>query len=446
MTQEPVTTLGSWATPRSSGTRTGRRALCPPAVDLQPVQDLQIAPVVPGLPTSRHGLVADERAPVKRRDRVLVVSGSVPPLLSGSAVIIANLAKQFSHEEMVVTGERPVGGRAITWRHEWPQLVYSISGWPPAWPCRGARWWRTLQLPVLFFRCVRLVRKHRCTAILVIFPEEEFLFAGYLAAAWTGAKLFAYFHDTYVENRTGLRLRFARWLQARVFTKASHVFVISEGMVDLYRERYPGLECSTLPHSFNGALPDFTPPPDPGSALRFAICGTISESCLEATVRVCEAIAQVKGASLTLLSGTSSSDLNRLGLLRDRVRHETVSPDQVVSRLRNADIVVLPLGFRGALSPEEYRTAFPTRTIEYLLCGRPILAHSPAEWYLTRFLKEHDCAMLVTEPSVSALLQAVEQLRVDQALRARLVRNALSAAEMFDARRVAALLRGHLGV
>jgi len=39
----------------------------------------------------------------------------------------------------------------------------------------------------------------------------------------------------------------------------------------------------------------------------------------------------------------------------------------------------------------------------------------------------------------------VEQLRGDPALRTRLVRNALCAAEMFDARRVAGLLRSHLG-
>ena len=52
----------------------------------------------------------------------------------------------------------------------------------------------------------------------------------------------------------------------------------------------------------------------------------------------------------------------------------------------------------------------------------------------------------VTEPNIAALLDAVEQLRTDRALRARLVRNALHAAEMFDARRVARLLRSHLGL
>ena len=368
----------------------------------------------------------------------------MPPTLTGGAVVVANLAQQFSRDEMVVTGERPWGGRPITWRREWPELVYSTVCWPRAWPYRGMRWWRTLQFPLLLLRCVRLVRKHRCTTILVVLGSEAFLFAGYLTAAYTGARLLPYFHDTYVENRTGLSLRFARWLQARVFSKASHVFLMSEGMVELYRERYPQVRCSALPHSFNEALPHFTPPPEPGAAPRFVICGNIGDSCEEATVRVCHAIAQVKGASLTLLSGTPSSSLRRLGVLRNGVRHETVSSDQVVPRLRNADIVVLPLGFRGTLSHEEYRTAFPTRTIEYLICGRPILAHAPAEWYLTRFLKEHDCALLVTEPTVSALVQAVERLRADPALRAHLVRNALRAAEMFDARRVAGLLRNHL--
>ncbi len=378
------------------------------------------------------------------RERILLLSWTVPPETSGSAVIVGNLAKQFTRDEMIVTGERPLGRPAVVWRADWPQLVYSIVGWPPG--MRGARWWRWLQLPLFVLRCLWLVEKYKCTTILVVFPREEFLFVGYLAAVWTGAQLVPYFHNTYVENRRGLSLRVARWLQARVFTKAAHVFVMSEGMVELYHERYPHLKCSALPHSFNEALPDFTPPPGPRSPPRFVICGHIEESCREATVRVCKAIAQVEGASLTLLSGTPGSLLKRLGVLSDGVRHETVSRDQVVQRLQEADFVVLPHGFGGAMAPEEYRTIFPTRTIEYLICGRPILAHAPADCYLARFLKERDCALLVTEPSVSALLEAMDRLRADEALRARLVRNALCAAEMFEARRVAGLLRRHLGL
>ena len=377
-------------------------------------------------------------------ERILLLSWTVPPETSGSAVVVGNLAKQFTRDEMILTGERPVGRPGVAWRADWPPLVYSMMGWPSG--QRGARWWRWLQLPWLVLRCLWLVWRYRCTAVLVVFPREEFLLVGYLAATWSGAKLFPYFHNTYVENRRGLSLHFARWLQARVFTKASHVFVMSEGMVELYRERYPHLRCSALPHSFNEALPDFTPPPEPRFPPRFVICGNINESCRDATVRVCQAIAQLDGAALTFLSGTASAFLQRLGVLRPGVRHETVSRDQVVQRLREGDVVVLAHGLGGGMSTEEYRTIFPTRTIEYLICGRPILAHAPAECYLSRFLTEHDCALLVTEPSVAALRAAIERLRADPALRDRLVRNALRAAEMFQAPRVADLLRRHVGL
>lgn len=376
------------------------------------------------------------------RDRVLLLSRSIPPETSGSAIIVGNLAKQFSSREMVVAGERPFGRPTVVWLPEWPQLVHAIAGWPPG--MRGARWWRALQFPLLVLHCFYLVRKYRCTAIVVVFPHEAFLLAGYLAARWTGAKLFPYFHNTYAENRRGLSGRVARWLQARVLKHAAHVLLMSEGMVRLFRDRYPEVKCSALPHCYNGVQPVFAPPPEPRSPPRFVISGTISESCQEATMRVCEAIAHVPGAPLTLLSGTPHGLLRRLGLLRPSVRHETVSHDHVVVRLRDADFVVLAHGFRGALSDEEYDTIFPTRTIEYLICGRPILAHAPRDCYLTRFLREHDCALLVTEPTVPALLDAIEQLRRDAALRARLVRNALGAAQQFRGDRVAAILRDHL--
>ncbi|HET8670581.1 MAG TPA: hypothetical protein VFM05_08155, partial [Candidatus Saccharimonadales bacterium] len=374
--------------------------------------------------------------------KILLISQDLPPEPTGSAVIVSNLAKQFTADEMVLVGERPYQRPAVSWSKDWPHLIYIVSGWPAT--RRGRGWRRRLLFPLLLMRCVRLARHYQCNAVLAIFPKEEFLLAGYLIAKWTGAKLYPYFHNTYVENCTGVRLHFARWLQTRVFSEAAHVFVMSEGMVELYRERYPDLQCSALLHSFDEPMPEFLPLSEPGSPLRFTICGAIWDVCLDATVRVCDAISQVKDSSLTFLSATPRVFLQEMGLLRNGTRHETVSRDEVISRLQEADIVVLPHGFSGRLPPEEYTTIFPTRTIEYLLCGRPILAHSPPDCYLTRFLKEHQCAFVVDEPSVPALLAAIGRLRSDRGLRTQLVHNALHAAEMFQASRVAATLRAQL--
>ena len=62
-----------------------------------------------------------------------------------------------------------------------------------------------------------------------------------------------------------------------------------------------------------------------------------------------------------------------------------------------------PHGFAGPLVPEEYLTIFPTKTIDYLLSQRPILAHMPADSFIAEFYRRHDCALVVDEPAVERL-------------------------------------------
>lgn len=343
---------------------------------------------------------------------------------------------------MVVAGEQPYAGPASGWSQDWPSIYYLTKGWPIT--RRGRRWHRTLTFPVLLWRCLRLARIYRFKRLLVVFPNEEFLLAGFLVAIWTGAKLYPYFHNTYVENRKGLSLHFARWLQGRVFSKAIRVFVWNEGLAELYRQRYPGLKCSVLVGAVNEPIPGFSPPPEPRSPLQLIISGNIWDVCLDATQRVCDAVSQVRDSSLTFLTGMPRVFLEGMGLLKNGTRHESVPNEAVLSRLKEADILILPHGFTGSLSVEEYRTIFPTRTIEYLFSGRPILAHAPPDCYITRFLKEHRCALVVDEPNVSALIEAIDRLRSNAKLRSELVANAICAAAKFHAPRVAATLRAEL--
>jgi hypothetical protein len=373
------------------------------------------------------------------KKKILLVSWTIPPEPTGSAVIVGNLAKQFSSHEMIIAGERPFRRPNSVWRKDWPQLKYVAAGWPPTW--RGARWWRALQIPLIVLLCLRLALKHRCSIIIAVFPNEVFLLTGYLTALCTGACFFPYFHNTWVENRDGVARRFANIMQSRIFMRSEHVFLMSQGMVELFRERYPSIDCSALIHSFNEELPQFEPPPAPRSPLRVTIAGTIHESCRDATVRVCEAISCIENAQLTFLTGTPRANLEKLNLLKDGACYRSVSSDHVIANLREADIVILPHGFTGGYSPEEYRTMFPTKTIEYLLCGRPILAHAPPNCYLTRFLSEHQCARIVDSPSVPALVEGLHRLRYDSQLRSDLVRNALCAAKIFHAPRVAKTVR-----
>jgi glycosyltransferase involved in cell wall biosynthesis len=216
-------------------------------------------------------------------------------------------------------------------------------------------------------------------------------------------------------------------------------------MAQLYRERYPQTHCSALLHSFNEDIPEAVPPPPPMHPVRCVLAGNINHSCSDAATRLAAAV-DAAGGSLTIFSGTQKAYLDELGVIHDGVTYETVSRDLILSRLREADILLLAHGFKGQLSAEEYRTIFPTKTIEYLISGRPILAHTPSDCYLTSFLREHECALVVDQPDQDALVAALQRLREDGTLRAQLVRNALRTAEIFRASIVAASLRGVLDI
>ena len=376
-------------------------------------------------------------------ERLLLLSWTVPPETTGSSVIVGNLAKQFTRSEMVIAGERPRDRPPVTWKDEWPEIHYVSSGWSST--ARGVRWWRRLQIPWLVWRGFRLMKRHGCTQIMVVFPCEEYLLAGFLVALLSGARFYPYFHNTYLEQcEPGtIYSRVAALFQSWVFARAQHVFVMSEGMAQLYRQRYPQLHCSALLHSFNEDIPESAPPPPPRQPLHCILAGNINHSCSDAATRLAAAVDAV-GGGLTILSGTPKAYLQKLGLIHDAVTYETVSRDLLLARLKEGDILLLAHGFTGQLSDDEYRTIFPTKMIEYLISGRPILAHTPPDCYLTSFLRNHECALVVDQADQNALVGALQRLREDGTIRDRLVRNALRTARIFRASVVAASLRAVL--
>ena len=90
---------------------------------------------------------------------------------------------------------------------------------------------------------------------------------------------------------------------------------------------------------------------------------------------------------------------------------------------------------------DEFRTIFPTKTIEYLISGRPILAHSPADAFLTKFLVENDCALVVDRPDVDAFARRSSGCGATPPCGAGSCGTALQTARQFQAANVAAEFR-----
>ena len=228
---------------------------------------------------------------------------------------MGNLGRQFTREEMVIVGARLLGSPPIIWRPEWPRIHYATVIPPRSW--RGARWIHWFQFPWLVFYTLILSLFARTRVLLVVFPDEIYLLAGYITSVLTRKPLILYFHNTYLELRSANRL--ARWLQPRAFRRAQHVFVMSEGMQRFYQQRYPDLRCSPLVHTFNEPLPHFD---DLGSALddlhdplQLALSGNINASNGGAVQHMAEAIKALPNTQMLIYSGTAPKYLERLGLV-----------------------------------------------------------------------------------------------------------------------------------
>lgn len=372
--------------------------------------------------------------------KILFISRSVPPGASGSSVITANLAQQFTPEEMVVIGAYYVGSPPVEWRAGWPRLIYATVHPPDN--LRGGRWLRWGQLPWLLLRGLWVCLYQHCEIILGTYPDEIYLLAAYVISLLTGRPLFLYFHNTYLEHPRGNIM--AGWLQPRVFRHAQHMFVMSRAMQELYRRYYPGLVCTPLVHSFNEPLPD--PKTLPSTAevqnpLRLVLSGSVNASNEGAVAHMAQAIAALTDTQLRIYSRTNPAYLKQLGIQGSQFSLTTVSRDSLIQELQQADILFLPHGFSDRESIEEIETVFPTRTIEYLIAGRPILAHVPEKCYIADFLREHQCALIVTDPGVEHLVEAINRLKTDSGLRQQLVQNALRAANQFHGPVVAGHLR-----
>ncbi len=341
---------------------------------------------------------------------------------------------------MVLAGELADSGTTGAWNPCWPERV--VVGHARSVGGRLRREVRLLKLPLVTTRLARLAHQQQCTDILAVYPDEAFLWAALRASLRAGCRFYPYFHNTYLESRWGWSVHLARWLQPRVFQAARHVFVMSQGLVELYRDRYPEMtpRCSALVHSFPEAVPPFA---EPGlsSERIFALSGNINPSCVDAARRLCQAVAQITGARLQFYTGQTRAELERLGVWNGMASCTRLNRRELLQALARTEMQLLPHGFTSSMSQVECETIFPTRTIEYLISGRPILAHSPPGVFLTRFLKEHDCALVVEEANTQTILEGIQRLRDDAALRARLVRNALETARLFHISRVSAHFR-----
>jgi|GEM_PF-5914400 len=120
-------------------------------------------------------------------------------------------------------------------------------------------------------------------------------------------------------------------------------------------------------------------------------------------------------------------------LIDDSVRVVNLSPADLVTLQQGSDVLFATVPLRG---PDVAfgKTCFPTKILDYLYSGVPIVVRGPADSVVCRHAGKNGYAAVVTESGETALRDALSTLSENSELQNLLVSNARSAAAQFESK------------
>jgi hypothetical protein len=298
------------------------------------------------------------------------------------------------------------------------------------------------QIPLIVFRMSNKIKQKNVKVIMGVYPDRTMLLVAQLVAKRAKIPLIGYFHDTLLECcRKGLEYARTKQLQEAIFREASALLVVSDGMADFYREKY-GLPCVVLRHIYKESIPQELPFSE--SVARQAFWGGAVYAINDvALARVSHALSEER-VPLFITSKKTVQYYECMGLKKEGMTVTYISGrNDYLKAIVSQGVLILALNWpnESTVAEEELSTIFPTKAVEYLASGRPILVHCPSHYYLAKFFEAHKCGIVVAERDQQALQLAVRFLLADSQEVTAMRRNALAAAGYFDATTITNTLR-----
>jgi len=360
---------------------------------------------------------------------VLIISYSFPPCTKGAPTLMYNLCKYLSKKSFqVMTANSELATHAGDY-----DAKYVLDCSTIRLPVRAGK---DLRAGLKFFFLsiltgLLLNKRGEFNCLLAVYPYEYDLYAAYVLRKITGKPLIIYMHDLFSEVRKDAWL-YCIWksIERRIFSSASAVIVTNERFRNYYLKRGVAkvivlTSCIDLNEENQQATSQRLSLTRPGKKLRIVFTGLVYKANEDAILCFLNAAEKVKDVEVVFAT-TSKKDYLKdvsIGFLPKKACYDLQ---------RNADVLFLPLSFNNSY-PEEIECAFPTKALEYLAAGRPILAIVPKGTFSEEFVKKNEIGIVVTELSEQKIIDAIERLR-DKETRKVFSENAFRAAPLYDAR------------
>lgn len=344
--------------------------------------------------------------------RVLVWTWVSPLMPSGSPAILAEVLKRIPPGSAEIVCEY-TPGRVHARQDEIPHAVSETRVLHVFWPFR--RGWlprrvsRILAFPLLVMYGLWRIWRYRPDCILTLYFDSLWILSSYLLSKLTGTPVVYYVHDPYLEYasfRGGFNARLAAWLEPRSLRHAT-VLVLYDSLRKHYHQRY-GIEATVVRHlagrTAEVAGDDGATAAGAKRVIGFA--GAIYDNnrrLLKQLIAECGADDRFE---IRIWSNAAPDVLEEIGANRPGV---TVSFESVYDRLLEAlgkcDLMYLPLAFGNTptLPEDSLRYVLPTKAVDYLLVGKPILVHCPSDFEMATFFEKFRAGHCLTDDAEGSL-------------------------------------------
>ena len=376
-----------------------------------------------------------------------VVSGSFPPQVSGSGILLANLLTDYASGVTAIVAHDvrrqsdpafsvPCPTKHLKLPCAFPLTFDRLRNRFPGAMCR-----------IIVNDIKTRLKELRTSVVMGVYPYEVYFIASFLAARELELPFYANLHDLWQENAKlgSVGARFAEHWESTILRGSTRVLCMTEAMQEHYRIKY-GISTELLPHTisvedYSKAPTAMLQPSMPKPTILFV--GSVSAHMNLDALRVLAAASELlpTGYDLLFCTDLDIAALDRLGIRSSRLQARYVSRAEAQRLQSQAHVLVAPLSHKNC-SPAEVRTVFSTKLLEHLISGRPIVVFAPEDAYHAVSAEKNGWGYVVTEDSPEALAAGIMKVVEDTDLAGDLVSSALREARSRVAKDHAARLRG----
>jgi glycosyltransferase involved in cell wall biosynthesis len=361
---------------------------------------------------------------------VLLLTNNFPPYIGGSSQILYELLRHFPKNYFSVyhgVGSTQKNSNYLPFAIKQPKFMGSLL-----WTQRIIRY-----LPLLYSIWLVLyvsisVKKKKINAIYAHYPSAPFVIAAYYLSIILKKPLIIYY-DIIWEGRGGKREdELAARYERNIVKKAKKIITINEHLAKHLEEKYQ-INCVTIPHTTSrehrSLLNSFKAQPKSEPIFKIHFAGAIYPRMnQDSIIRLAMAMKKLPfRCELELCSPEVPKEITDTFPVTKRfLNHRELLEAQI-----NSDLLFLPQAFDSD-SEKMIELNMPTKTMEYVCTGVPILVHSPSSSYLSWIAKKKSFAYLVEEKNEEQLKEMIIKIKNDEKKKKELIKNALNFADESD--------------